>query len=162
VTGQGSRSARRGFATSGNFLVIFIGLFIALGTIYTVTANTGERLGDAREDQRERYQAVQTTAVEVTNATWNGTDGTFTLTVVNTGDSTLAVSAADTVVDGRYVGIEDYERATVAGVDSDQWRPGEDLVLEDVDTVEALSGTPERVRFVTGPGVADVREVTAA
>lgn len=142
--------------------MIFIGLFIALGTIYTVTANTGERLTDAREDQRERHAAVQTTAIEVTNATWNGTDGTLTLTVANTGDGTLAVSAADTVVDGRYVGIDDYERATVDGVDSDQWRPGEELVLEDVDTVADRSGTPERVRFVTETGVADATEVATA
>jgi len=162
VTSQGPRGARRGFATSGSFLIVFIGLFIALGTIYTVTANTGERLGDAQEDQRERHRAVQTTGVTVTDATWSTGDANLTVTVENTGDTTLSVSAADTVVDGRYVAVDDYERVEVAGVDTDVWRPGETLVLEDDDTVTGFATTPDRVRFVTETGVADASEVAAA
>lgn len=161
MTGQGPRASRRGFATSGSFVIIFIGLFLALGTLYTVTANTGERLSDARQAQQERQNTIQRTAVNVTDATWTSGDATLTVTVENTGDATLSVAAADTVVDGRYVGIGDYERVEVAGQDSDVWRPGEVLVLEDDDTVAGFGTTPDRVRVVTETGVADVAEVAA-
>ena len=75
------------------------------------------------------------------------------------GETTLSVAAVDTVVDGTYVGIPAYERVEVDGRDTDVWRPGETLVLEDADTVVGFDGTPARVRVVTGSGVADASEV---
>ena len=39
---NGSRHGNdRGFSTSGSILIIFTGLFIAVGGLYTATANTG-------------------------------------------------------------------------------------------------------------------------
>jgi flagellar protein FlaF len=167
VTGSGGPTATgesdtRGFSTSASFLIVFIGLFIALGTLHTATANTAERVADARDDQRERHQTVLETGVTVTNATWNDSSGTLVVRVENTGESTLSVDAADTVVDGAYVGIEDYELATVDGQDTGVWTPGETLVLEDTDTVVGFDDAPSRVQVVTGPGVADATEVVAA
>lgn len=150
----------RGLSTAASLLVIFVGLFLALGSLYTVTANTAERVGEASAEQRERQNAVAGTAVNITSATWDATDSNFTVTVNNTGDTTLRVSASDTVVDGNYVPIEDYERVEVAGADADLWRPGEQLVLEDEDTITNFATTPDIVTVVTETGVAASSEVT--
>lgn len=149
----------RGLATSASLLVIFVGFVLALGSLYSVTANTGERVAEAGDEQRDRHEAVALTGVNVTAATWDSTNDDLTVRITNTGETTLSVPAADTVVDGTYVGIEDYERVTVAGHDSDLWRPGEQLVLEDEDTVATFAGPPTRVKFVTEVGVADTRGV---
>lgn len=154
------RRARRGLSTSASFLIVFVGVVLAFSSLYTVGGNTTERVADAREDHRERHEAVQLTGVTVVNATWYTADSTLSVRVNNTGETTLSVDAVDTVVDGTYVPIGAYERAEVDGVDTDIWEPGEQLHLEDTDPLSVLDGTPERVRVVTGPGVADVREVT--
>jgi len=140
----------RGFSTAASLLVIFAGLFLAVGSLYTVTANTAERVGDAHEDQQSRQDEVASTAIDVVAAEWDASAGTLVVRVNNTGETTLSVPATDTVVDGRYVAVGDYERVTVAGEPSDLWRPGEQLVLEDDDTISA----PDRVKVVTETGVA--------
>lgn len=150
----------RAFSTPASFLIVFVGLFIALGTLYTAAANTAERIGDAQATQRDHQEAVATTGVNVTSATWDTSAGDLTVRATNTGDTTLTVADADTVVDGRYVAISDYERAEVEGVDSDLWRPGEELVLEDTDTVDGFPTDPARVKLVTGPGLAATAEVS--
>lgn len=152
-------SARRGFATSASFLIVFVGLLIAVGSLYTAVANSAERLGEAREDDRDRQDAVRETAVNVTGATWDNATTTLTIRVANTGDRTLSVADVDSLVDGTYVGVTAYERTEVAGHDSDVWRPGEVLLLEDENTVAGFESAPSRVKVVTGAGVAAVREV---
>lgn len=158
---SGDRSGTaRGLSTAASLLVVFVALFLALGSLYTVTANTVERVADAREEQRDRQDSVAETAVEISSATWDPNDANFTVTVNNTGDRALRVPASDTVVDGTYVPIEDYERVEVDGEDSDLWRPGERLVIEDADTVTDFASAPARVRFVTETGVAATSGVT--
>lgn len=163
--GGGPRSlpagtGQRAFATSASLLIVFLGLFLALGSLYTVSANTAERLADAQADQRERGEAVQLTRANLTSAVWDANDATLTLRVTNTGDTTLSVQATDTVVDGTYVSAADYDRVEVEGADTDLWRPGQELVLEDTDPLSVLDSSPERVRLVTETGVADAREVS--
>lgn len=156
---HGDRSGTaRGLSTAASLLVIFVGLFIAVGSLYTVSANTAERVADAREDQRNRADAVATTAINVTSATWDSNDD-LVVKLNNTGETTLHVSATDTVVDGTYVAVAEYERAAVEGQSSDVWRPGEQLVLEDQDTVSAFTASPERIKVVTETGVAATAEV---
>lgn len=151
---------RRGLSTSGSLLIVFAGMFLALSVAYSVTANTAERIADASEDRAERHRAVQLTTVNVTGATWDTTTSNLTVTVNNTGDTVLSVPDADTVVDGNYVPVSDYERVEVEGRASDLWRPGEQLVLEDDDTVATFDSAPGRVRVVTETGVADAAEVS--
>jgi archaellum component FlaF (FlaF/FlaG flagellin family) len=151
-----------GFGTSGSALVIFTGLFLAVGTLYTATANVTESIHDAGEDQREQRLAAQETHVEIANATWNGTSENLTVAVDNTGETALSVEYTDVVVDGTYVPVEAFERQTVDDRTTDTWRPGGRLVLKDGDTVAGFDGAPERVKVVTETGVADVSEVTAA
>jgi len=149
-----------GFGTSGSLLIIFTGLFIAMGTLYTTTANVGEEMNDADETQQERFVSAQQTDVNVTVAEWNATTSNLTVAVTNTGETALSVEHTDVVVDGNYVAVEDFERAEVDGRATDVWRPGERLVLEDADTVDSIVSTPNRVKVVTEAAVADIAEVT--
>jgi flagellar protein FlaF len=149
-----------GFGTSGSLLIIFTGLFIAMGTLYTATANVAEEMSEADDAQEERFIAAQQTDVTITSATWNTTSDNLTVAVTNTGETTLSVEHTDVVVDGNYVAVEEFERTTVESRSTDVWRPDEQLVLEDHNTVESFDGTPARVKLVTETGVADVAEVT--
>jgi flagellar protein FlaF len=149
-----------GFATSGSLLIIFTGLFIAMGTLYATTANVAEEMTEADDAQEERFISAQQTDVNITSAEWNATTSNLTIAVTNTGETTLSVEHTDVVVDGNYVAVEDFERAVVDGQSTDVWRPGEQLVLEDADTVDGIVTTPSRVKLVTETGVADIAEVT--
>jgi archaellum component FlaF (FlaF/FlaG flagellin family) len=146
-----------GFGTSGSFLVIFAGLFLAVGTLYTATANVSEQLNEAGEDHRERHLTVQGTSVQISSAEWNDSASNLTVSVANDGETTLSAEHTDVVVDGAYVSVASFQRREVDGRSTDVWRPGEQLVLEDSDAVTA---SPERVKVVTGSGVADVAEVS--
>lgn len=142
-----------GFSTSGSLLIVFAGLFLALGSFYTVTANTAERMAGATDEQRERFDDVQRSQVNATAAVWNESgDGNLTIRIDNTGETTLSVDAVDVVVDGEYAGLGGFDRIEVEGVETDVWRPGEQLELE---ADEGFPSAPERVKVVTGPGVAD-------
>lgn len=145
-----------GFGTSGSALVVFVALFIAMNSLYTATANSVEAVSDAREDRQNHHRTVQETQVLVADATWNTTSDSLTVSVNNTGETELSVDRIDVVVDGEYLDSSDFERRTVDGRTTDVWRPGERLVLEDEDTVGAAPG---RVKFVSGPGVADTAAV---
>ena len=143
---------RRGISTPASLLIIFAGLFVAMSGLYTVAANTAEDVSEATEDEATQQRAVTTTGVEIVNASWNGS--ALTVTVNNTGETTLSVSETDFVVDGRYVSADQLDRR-VDGAATDIWGPGEQLVVE---TSEPSS--PTRVKFVTEHGVADTAEVS--
>lgn len=145
----------RGLSTAASLVVVFFGFLVATASLYSATANTAERVRDAESDRGDRAAAVARTDVSVASASWDLADSNLTLTINNTGERTLDAAAIDTVVDGRYVGFEEYERVEVDGRQTTIWRPGEQLVLEDDDTVTTFVSTPESVRFVAGPGVAD-------
>lgn len=146
-----------GFGTSGSLLVVFAALVIAGSTLYTSSTIATERLHDAQQDSADHQQTVRGTQVLVVNATWNTTSTNFTLRVDNTGETTLSVRDVDAVVDGTYLDSSDFERREVTGESTDVWRPGEQLVLEDEDSLPTT--TPGRVKFVSGPGVADTADV---
>jgi flagellar protein FlaF len=145
-----------GFGTSGSALLIFAALFLAVGSLYTATTNATERVRDAQEAQTDHQQTILVTDVDVTNATYNTTTGNFTIYVTNTGESTLSPDHVDAVVDGDYFDSSEFERVTVDGRETGVWRPGETLTLVDTDSVP---GVPGRVKFVSGPGVADTAPV---
>lgn len=145
----------RALTTAASLVVVFAGVLVAAGTFYSATANTAERVRAAKTDATERSAAIARTDVDVTSASWDLADSNLTLAVDNTGERTLDAADVDTVVDGIHVGFEDYERVEVDGRKSTVWRPGEELVLEDEDTITQFFSTPEQVKFVTGHGIAD-------
>lgn len=142
-----------GFSTSGSLLLVFLGVMIAVGTAYTVSANTVERVTEATDSQRERFGTVQQSGIEVVDAVYNESgDEHLIVRVDNTGETTLDAEDVDVIVDGEYRGTGDFERLEVDGTDSAVWLPGDRLVLEDENATEA----PTRVKVVSGPGVADI------
>lgn len=139
----------RGVSTSASLLVIFFGTAIAFGSLYTVGANTVDRVGDAYDEQLAHQDAVAATDVrlgEVTRA-----DGSLTVTATNDGDRPLSVAETDLLVDGE-LAVDWRADASVAGdTDTDLWLPGQTLTVElDAD---------DRVVVVTDVGVDDGREV---
>jgi flagellar protein FlaF len=147
-----------GFSTSGSLLVIFVGLFIAMGSIYTTTSNTTDRVEAAYTDDLQRQAEITETAINVTDATQNA-DGNLTIVVTNNGSRDLSVSELSVLLDGAFRSLATFDAVTVDGADTDVWPPDTTLRLE-------ADGEPvvERVKVVTGVGIAaasDVREVTA-
>jgi len=149
-----------GFGTSGSALVIFAALFIAMSTLYTATANTVEEVDEARQDTGEYHRTVQNTNIEVVEATWNTTSSNLTIAVNNTGETTLSVEKVDVVAEDDYLASSDFERSEVEGQSTNTWRSGEQLVLEDEDSLTGITQAPDRVKVVTDPGIADTVSVT--
>jgi archaellum component FlaF (FlaF/FlaG flagellin family) len=164
VAGSNRWSDDRAFSTAGSLLVVFVGLYLAFGGLYGATANTGERISQAREAARESATAVAETKLTIETAVWNASANeshtNLTVEVNNTGDRTVRLPAIDTLVDNTRLAMEDYERVEVNGRDTDLWRPGERLFLRDQDTVDGLGGSPTRVKVIADVGVADASGVT--
>jgi flagellar protein FlaF len=147
-----------GFSTSGSLLVIFIGLFIAMGSIYTTTSNTTDRVEAAYTDTLGEQTELTKTAINVTDATQN-TQGNLTITVANNGSMDLAVSETSILLDGAFRSLDTFDSVTVDGADTDVWPP-ETLLQLEADGEPTVS----RVKVVTDVGIADataVREVTS-
>lgn len=147
-----------GFSHSGSLLIIFIGLFIALGSVYTASSNTVDRTSGAVGEQIEHHTAVEATAINVTNATVE--ESTLSVDAINTGSAGLSLVETDLLVDGVYV--EDWQdEATVEDEATDLWLPEEQLELTvDFGTLDGVED-PERVKLVTAVGIADSAEVSA-
>jgi flagellar protein FlaF len=143
-----------GFSVSGSAAVIFVAAFIGFGMFYSATANSFERVNDAREDQRDRLLDQQNTDISIISATWNSTgEDNLVVTVDNTGSETLSVEETDLLVDN------DYETGYSTSVDNDDstdiWASQEQLKI----TVTSFSSPPDRVKVVTENGVAETAVV---
>ena len=138
-----------GFGVSGASAVIFLGLFVAAGTLYATTSNAAELVSDATHDDRERLLDRRNTAINVTDFEHDVNANTTTVTVENTGTHTLSVGATTVLIDNEYASTVN---ATVGGdASTDLWEPGQTLEL----TVSNATSTPDRVKVVTETGVAD-------
>lgn len=141
---------RLGFSVSGSAAIVFVGIFLAFSTAYTASANGFERVADARTAVDDEALERQNTALDITNATYDGGNETLSVDVVNEGTTGLTVGAVDLVVDNAY-----HDSFTVRTVDGDAstdlWLSGERLRLE-----VSVPDRPARVKVVSGPGVADV------
>ena len=140
-------------------LLVFAALLVALGSLYTATANTVERVKTAEGELLDQRQEVLETDIEVTSAEFDQSADSLTVAVRNTGDTTLSVSDASVTVDSRYQPLAGFETKTVAGEPSEVWRPNETLRLVDQDTGAPLGDAGDHVRIVTGTGVAALSEV---
>lgn len=154
-----------GFSTSGSLLVIFVGLFIALSTMYTAASNTSDQFTAATDDQFDRHSDVQETRIDITEAVWHTTEETLTVRIDNVGSTDLSVGATSVLVDGTYRGLAEFDTKAVGkatedesfeGADTDIWELGEQLWLE------TTTDEPARVKIVTAAGVAAAQPVTVA
>lgn len=136
-----------GFSVSGSAALIFVAAFIGFGMFYSAAANSMENVNDAREERADRNLERTNTEIQVTDVRYNATAQSLNLTVENTGASELSVSDVDVLADNSY---QTGYRTAVEGDDAtDLWLPGETLVVN-----ATVSSGPDRVKIVTGPGVA--------
>jgi flagellar protein FlaF len=135
-----------GFSVSGATAVVLVGLLVCAATLYPAADRYAERRADAVEAADERALDRRNTVLGSVTATYDPANDTLSVAVENAGAHTLAVSAVDLLVDGRYASYD----ASVAGAGStDVWAPGETVTL-----TRTAEGAPGRVKVVTGPGVA--------
>lgn len=144
-----------GFSTSGSLLVIFFATFLAVGTMYTVVANTTEGLSDAYDDQLSTHAEIAETTVDV-QAVYHEADGNLTVRADNVGSIDLTVANTDVLVDGAYRSSSAFEISTVDDQESDVWGKEQQLRLEN------SSAVPSRVLVVTETGVTETTVVDVA
>lgn len=165
-----------GFSVSGSFAVIAIGTFIAVGMFYGAASNGAEKVTESQGEEFDDRLEQQNTALNITKATYDTSVSTdpfhLTIEIKNKGSTALTVNDTDYIVDNEFVShndirTNDFSSEEVDGDSStDLWLPGETLtvvisvnIIDNLDPTDATD-TPERVKVVTGPGLADSRGVT--
>jgi len=138
-----------GFSVSASTAIIFAGLFLAVGILYPAVSNGYEQIQDAQVERDQAQLDLRNTAINITEATEaNG----GSVTVENTGTTSLTVSEVDLIVDGEYEGQDQFENDENDG--SDLWLPGETITADD-DSISDGS----RVKVVTEHGISAATEV---
>lgn len=136
-----------GFGVSGSTAIIFLGLLVATGTLYTAASTTAERLDEAHDETRERLLDRENTDIEIASATYDSSADNLEVTVTNDGATTLSVTDTTLLVDNAHVAPD----TTSVGTDdtTDIWAPGETLTISVSGT-----GSTSRVKVVAENGVA--------
>lgn len=142
-----------GFSVSGASAIIFVGMFLSFGMVYTAASNGYEAVSEAQSAVHEDALAQKNTAIDVANVSYDAADDTLTVNVSNTGSSSLSVDRTDLVVDNEYQTTA--ASTTVEGdAETDLWLPGETLSF-----TLTLTSSPTRVKVVTETGVAAMEVV---
>ncbi|WP_327052573.1 fla cluster protein FlaF [Halomicrococcus gelatinilyticus] len=137
-----------GFSVSGSTAILFIAMFVSFGVMYTASYNGFERVSDAKGEEMDQMLTQRNTELNITDTSYSG--GNLTVTVNNTGSTSLDIEDTDVLVNGSYVTDSDIEARDVDGdVNTTLWLPGETL------TVKVNVASPARVKIVTTAGVAD-------
>ena len=137
-----------GFSVSAATAVIFAGLFLALGIFYPAMANSYERVQSADANQADRALEQANTDIRLDDATGGGQ---LTVTLTNTGSTSLTVSETDVLVDGNYIQRSELGTTVDGDGSTDLWLPGETLEITYSPTGTVSSN---RIRVVTEHGVA--------
>ena len=135
-----------GFSVSASTAIIFAGLFLATGILYPAMDNGMERINDAQVDRDQAQLDLRNTEINITEAT------TTSITVKNTGTTSLTVSEVDLIVDGEYQERSVDFTAQINGENTDLWLPGEALEISDF-TADG------RIKVVTEHGISVSTEV---
>jgi len=142
-----------GFSVSASTAIIFAGLFLAFGILFPAVSNGFDVVRDAQVDRDDAQLDLRNTAINITEA--NGDS----ITVENTGTTSLTVSEVDLIVGGDYQTRPseseevDYEIENVQNEESDLWLPGESIEITD------FNGQGDRVKVVTEHGISVSTEV---
>ena len=138
-----------GFGVSGSTAVIFLGVLIATGTLYTAAAGSAEQVSDARDTEQEELLDRRNTAIDVDSVVYNTSapNDTLLVTVTNDGSTTLSVDDTSLLVDNEYV-VPNVTRVD-GDTETDVWAPDQSLVFE-----TSNDSTPDRVKVVAENGVA--------
>jgi len=146
-----------GFSVSGSLVIVLLGLFLAVGTFYGSLSNTMEQVSDARDDRNDAAERLRHTDVRIDGVSLlsNASCG-VAVTATNIGDTDVALNRTDLLFDNEYRTGWQADATVENDAATDLWLPGETLTIE----IRSLAIAPDRVRLVSGPGVADVTEVS--
>ncbi|SEO33412.1 flagellar protein FlaF [Halorientalis persicus] len=145
-----------GVSVTSSFAVIVVGALLAFGVFYSASANSFERVRAASDGQNERFDRLQETSITVTAAdVIDTTPCTVRVNVTNEGQTTLTIDDTDVLVDGVYRTGWQSETTVEGDENTSDWFPAERLSLN-----VTADGTPQRVKVVSGPGVAATKPVT--
>ncbi|MFD1599431.1 fla cluster protein FlaF [Halobellus rarus] len=138
-----------GFGVSGSTAVIFLGILIASGTLYTAAAGSAEQISEARDEDSEDLLDRRNTELEITSVAYDNSTDELEINVANRGTTTLSVDGASVLVDN---GFETADSTRVEGDEStDVWGGDQTLVIN----VSDVTAEPDRVKVVAENGVAD-------
>ncbi|MFC7129745.1 fla cluster protein FlaF [Haloferax chudinovii] len=144
-----------GFGVSGSTAIIFLGVLVATGTLYTATSNASENVLEAQDADAERTLERTNTAIAVTNASYDANNTSLTVNLTNVGSETLSVSETTLLVDNAYVDVPSANATVDGDAATDLWYAGEHLSF-----VVDADPAPARVKVVTGSGVAATEVVS--
>lgn len=138
-----------GFSVSGATAIVFLGALLAFGIMFPAAIDSTQQLGEAQAGHSDRVLEQQNTAIAINETTYDD-GGDLIVTVDNEGATTLVVDETDFLLEGDYA-VPD-STVVAERTDSNVWAPGE--------TLEATfdGGSVDRVKVVTGSGVADLVE----
>ncbi|QLK27536.1 flagellin [Natrinema zhouii] len=147
-----------GFSTSGATAIILIGALIAAGIAYPVFHTAQEERRTAIQDRDDRTLSMRNTAIAIDSWSYNESGNeNFSMSITNTGSTTLSVAETDLLVDGVYQPEGTYETNVEGSAERDLWQPGETLNVTTNRTTEL-----NRVKLVTEYGIAEtVTEIGA-
>ncbi|ERH12371.1 MAG: putative archaeal flagellar protein F [halophilic archaeon J07HB67] len=149
-----------GISVSASTAVVFLGVFVAAGTLYPAVSNGVEEVTDARQTTTDRALEQKNTAINVTSVEYNTTgDGILEVRVENTGTTAVSVPETNLLVDGNPNSTRDSYTPLVGGsTSSDVLLPGEELKIS-VDPGFSPGVRPSRVKVVVDHGVSEFAEV---
>lgn len=110
-----------GISHSASAAVIFLGVFVAAGSLYPAVANGTERVTDAQQAARDNALAEKNTEINVTRAVYNTTKQRLEVNVTNTGTTALDLEAVNLLADGESTN----PTGAIDGVERETWLPGE-------------------------------------
>jgi len=133
-----------GLSISASAAIIFIASVIVFGTLLGAFDSVQTSYLDAQRDAQDRTNDIMNTKIAIT--TLDLANGT--LTIVNKGETTLAASEVNILIDGKLADDRVSSREVYGNIGSDLWMPGETLIL-------TLSGNLTDASFmvVCGNGV---------
>jgi len=133
-----------GFSVSASTAIIFAGVFLAIGVLYPAVSNGYEQVSDAEVDRADAQLDMRNSDIAIDSIS------STSITVNNTGSTSLSVPDVNLVVDGEYV--TSFDTNVVGASGTDLWLPGESLEITNFNA-------DNRIKVVTDHGISVTREV---
>ena len=147
-----------GFSVSASFAVAVIAGFIALSMLYPAVSGGFESVSQASQDAGDRRLNAINTAINITSACVDATTNEVTVTVENTGATSLGLDRTHVLLNNDYQ-VSFVSREVDGNPNTAVWAPGQTLVMEysfgGQSLIESIPPDPGRVTVATEYGVRD-------
>lgn len=133
-----------GFSVSASTAIVFAGLFLVAGIIYPAISNGYEQVLDADVDRDDAQLDMRNSEITIDTISSNS------ITVNNTGSTSLDASAVNLVIDGEYQEPTEYTTNVDGATDTDLWLPGESLEISGFSDAGRIKVVTDHGLSVTG------------